>query len=100
MDAVSAVLCRVADGDDAVLADPETFAGFKQAVSRLRSREPFLAEAFTRAAINAALRHDAAIGLATTRPGIGRSIRGSPAISAPLIGAWGNTVAAMERHRR
>ena len=56
LDAVSAVLCRAADGDDAVLADPETFAGFKQAVSRLRSREPFLAEAFPRAAINAALR--------------------------------------------
>jgi hypothetical protein len=56
MDAVAAVLRRVADGDDAVLADPETFSDFKQAVSRLRSRESFLAEAFPRAAINAALR--------------------------------------------
>jgi hypothetical protein len=56
MDVVAAVLRRVADGDDAVLADPETFSDFKQAVSRLRSREPFLAEAFPRAAINAALR--------------------------------------------
>jgi hypothetical protein len=56
MDAVAAVLRRVADGDDAVLADPETFSDFKQAVSRLRSREPFLAEAFPSAAINAALR--------------------------------------------
>jgi hypothetical protein len=56
MDAVAAVLRRVADGEDAVLADPETFSDFKQAVSRLRSREPFLAEAFPRAAINAALR--------------------------------------------
>ena len=56
MDAVAAVLRRVADGDDAVLADPETFSDFKQAVSRLRSRQPFLAEAFPRAAINAALR--------------------------------------------
>ena len=28
------------------LADPETFADFKQAVSRLRSREPSLVEAF------------------------------------------------------
>ena len=56
MDAVAAVLRRVADGDDAVLADPETFSDFKQSVSRLRSREPFLPEAFPRAAINAALR--------------------------------------------
>jgi hypothetical protein len=56
MDAVVAVLCRVADGDDAALADPELFSDFKHAVSRLRSREPFLAEAFPRAAINIALR--------------------------------------------
>ena len=56
MDAIVAILRRVADGDDAVLADPETFSDFKQAVSRLRSREPFLAEAFPRAAINVALR--------------------------------------------
>jgi hypothetical protein len=47
---------RVADGDDAVLADPETFSDFKQAVSRLQSREPFLAEAFSRDTINAELR--------------------------------------------
>jgi len=45
-----------ADGDDAVLADPETFSDFEHAVSRLRSREPFLVEAFPRDAINAALR--------------------------------------------
>jgi hypothetical protein len=56
MDTVVAVLRRVADGDDAVLADPETFSDFKHAVSRLRSLEPFLAEAFARAAINDALR--------------------------------------------
>jgi hypothetical protein len=56
VDVVAAVLRRVADGDDAVLADPKTFSDFKQAVARLRSREPFLAEAFPRAAINAALR--------------------------------------------
>jgi hypothetical protein len=34
MDAVAAVLRRVADGDDSVLADPETFSDFKQALSR------------------------------------------------------------------
>ena len=62
MDAVAAVLRRVADGDDAVLADPETFSDFKQAVSRLQSREPFLADAFPRAAINAALRQAFTIG--------------------------------------
>jgi hypothetical protein len=56
MDAVVAVLRRLADGDDAVLADPETFPDFEQAVSRLQAREPFLADAFPRAAINAALR--------------------------------------------
>src|SRR5208282_1653060 len=56
MDAVVAVLRRVADGDDAVLADPDTFSDFRDAVSHLRSREPFLAEVFPRAAINAALR--------------------------------------------
>jgi hypothetical protein len=56
MDVVTAVLRRVADGDDAVLADPETFLDFQHAVSRLRSREPFLAEAFARATINVALR--------------------------------------------
>ena len=56
MDAVVAVLRRVAEGDDAVLTDPRTFSDFKHAVSRLRSREPFLAETFPRAVINAALR--------------------------------------------
>jgi hypothetical protein len=56
MDTVVAALRRVADGDDAVLADPDTFSDFNHAVSRLRSREPFLTEAFPRAAINAALR--------------------------------------------
>ena len=56
LDAVVAALRRVADGDDAVLADPETFSEFEHAVSRLRDRELFLAEAFPRAATNAALR--------------------------------------------
>jgi hypothetical protein len=56
MAAVTAVLRRVADGDDAVLNDPGTFSDFKDIVSRLRAREPFLADAFPRAAINAALR--------------------------------------------
>jgi hypothetical protein len=56
MKAVGAVLLRLADGDDTALADPETFSDFKQAVSRLQSREPFLAVAFPRAAINTALR--------------------------------------------
>jgi hypothetical protein len=50
------VLRRLVDGEDAVLADPETFPDFEQAVSRLQAREPFLADAFPRAAINAALR--------------------------------------------
>jgi hypothetical protein len=54
--AYNPVLRRVADDDDAVLADPETFSDFKQAVSRLQSRHLFPAEAFPRAAINAALR--------------------------------------------
>jgi hypothetical protein len=56
MDAVAAVPYRVASGDGAILANPETFSDFKQALTRLRSREPFLAEAFPRAAINAVLR--------------------------------------------
>jgi hypothetical protein len=56
MKTVGAVLLRLADGDDTALADPEIFSDFKQAVSRLKSREPFLAVAFPRAAINAALR--------------------------------------------
>jgi hypothetical protein len=56
MKTVGAVLLRLAVGDDTALADPETFSDFKQAVSRLKLREPFLAVAFPRAAINAALR--------------------------------------------
>ena len=56
MRTVGDVLIRLADGDDNALADPETFSDFKQAVSRLKSREPFSAVAFPRAAINAALR--------------------------------------------
>jgi Plasmid pRiA4b ORF-3-like protein len=56
MDTVVAVLRCVADRDDAVLADPETFSNFEHAVSRPRSREPFLADVFPRAAINTALR--------------------------------------------
>jgi FtsZ-interacting cell division protein YlmF len=56
MAAVIAVLRRVTDGDDAVLNDPGTFSDFKDIVSRLRAREPILADAFPRAAINAALR--------------------------------------------
>ena len=56
MRAVGDVLVRLADCDDTALADPETFFEFKQAVSRLKSREPFVAVGFPRAAINAALR--------------------------------------------
>jgi hypothetical protein len=56
MKTVGDVLVRLVDGDDTALADPETFFEFKQAVSRLKSREPLLAVAFPRAAINAALR--------------------------------------------
>lgn len=56
MAAVTAILRRVADGDDDVLNDPGTFSDFKDIVSRLRAREPFLADAFPRAAIDAALR--------------------------------------------
>jgi hypothetical protein len=56
MRTVGEVPGRIADGDDGALADPETFSDFKQAASRLKSREPFSAVAFPRAAINAALR--------------------------------------------
>jgi hypothetical protein len=56
MKTVGAVLLRLTDGEDTALADPETFSDFKQAVSRLKSREPLLAVAFPPAAINAALR--------------------------------------------
>ena len=55
-DAVSWDMATDMDAVAAVLAGPETFLEFKQAVSRLRSREPFLAEAFPPAAIYAALR--------------------------------------------
>ena len=47
VNAVVAVLRRVADGGDAVLADPQTFPDFEHTVSRLRDREPFLAPAPT-----------------------------------------------------
>jgi hypothetical protein len=56
MRTVGDVLVRLADGDDTALADPVTFFEFKQAVSRLKSREPLLAVAFPRAEVNAALR--------------------------------------------
>jgi hypothetical protein len=56
MRTVGDILVRLADGDGTALADPGTFFEFKQAVSRLKSREPLLAVAFPRAAINAALR--------------------------------------------
>ena len=50
-------------GDDAVLADPETFSDFKQAVFRLQSQEPLSWPiALPRAAINAALRQAFTIG--------------------------------------
>jgi hypothetical protein len=56
VDAVVAVLRRVADGDDTVLNDPAECFDFEGAVSRLEAREPFLAEGFSRASVNAALR--------------------------------------------
>jgi hypothetical protein len=56
VDAVVAVLRRVADGDDAVLDDPAERFDFERAVSRLKAREPFLAEGFSRTLVNAALR--------------------------------------------
>ena len=55
MDAVIAVLRRVADGDRNVLDDVDTCSDFERAVSRLRAREAFLATGFPRAAVNAAL---------------------------------------------
>ncbi len=54
--AVVAVLRRLSDGDPTVLDDPEERSDFERAVSRLKAREPFLAEGFPRAASNAALR--------------------------------------------
>jgi hypothetical protein len=56
MDAVAAVLRRIADGDDAVLNDPMVFSDFRDTVSRLKAREPFLTGAFPRTEINTALR--------------------------------------------
>jgi hypothetical protein len=56
MDAVVAVLRRIADGDDAVLNDPRVFSDFRDTVFRLKAREPFLAGAFPRTEINTALR--------------------------------------------
>ena len=56
VDAVVAVLRRVADGDDTVLDDPAEHSDFEWVVSRLKAREPFLAEGFSRALVNAALR--------------------------------------------
>src|ERR1700722_2106242 len=56
MDAVAAVLRRIADGDDAVLNDPKVFSDFRDTVFRLKAREPFLAGAFPRTEINTALR--------------------------------------------
>ena len=56
VEAVVAVLHRVADGDVAVLDDPAVCSDLERAVSRLKAREPFLAEGFSRASVNAALR--------------------------------------------
>jgi hypothetical protein len=56
VDAVVAVLQRVADGDDTVLDDPAERCDFERAVPRLKAREPFLAEKFSRVSVNAALR--------------------------------------------
>ena len=56
VDAVVAVLRRVSDGDATVLDDPEERSDFERAVSRLKAREPFLIEGFSRASSNAALR--------------------------------------------
>ena len=56
IDAVAAVLRRVADGDDTVLDDPAEHSDFERAVARLEARQPFLAEGFSRTLVNAALR--------------------------------------------
>ena len=56
VDTVVAVLQRVVDGDTAVLDDPAERSDFERAVSRLKAREPFLAEGFSRTSVNAALR--------------------------------------------
>jgi Plasmid pRiA4b ORF-3-like protein len=56
VDAVVAVLRRVSDGDRTVLDDPEERSDFERAVSRLKAREPFLAEGFSPASTNAGLR--------------------------------------------
>lgn len=54
--AVVGVLRHDVDGDVAVLDDPRERSDFERAVSRLQAREPFLADGFSRASINAALR--------------------------------------------
>jgi len=56
MDAVVAVLRRVADGDNTVLDDCAERSDFERAVSRLKASEAFLAEGFSRALVNSALR--------------------------------------------
>ena len=55
-DTIVAVLRWVSEGDAAVLNDPEERWDFERAVSRLKARERFLAEGFSRAAGNTALR--------------------------------------------
>jgi hypothetical protein len=56
VDAVVAVLRRVAHGDGTVLDDPAERSDFERVVSRVEAREAFLAEGFSRALVNAALR--------------------------------------------
>jgi Plasmid pRiA4b ORF-3-like protein len=56
VDTVVAILRRVSVRDAAVLNDPDERWEFERAVSRLKAREQFLAEGFSRAAANAALR--------------------------------------------
>ena len=56
VDTVVAILRRVSVGDAAVLNDPDERWEFERAVSRLKACERFLAEGFSRAAANAALR--------------------------------------------
>ena len=53
---VAAILRRVADGDRSALDDPGECHAFERAVARLEARRPFLPGAFSRAAVNAALR--------------------------------------------
>jgi hypothetical protein len=56
VDTVVAALQRVAEGDDTVLDDPAERFDFERAVPRLKARELFLAEGFSRASVNAGLR--------------------------------------------